>query len=120
MKSSSKLDARLARNLLQLGLVIVLAYAAISQLRQPDDWTTYFPDFLARHYSLVTLTKIVAVYELVLAGWILIGRYLRWAALLAALTFAGIIAFNLNQLIITFRDIGLLFMALALASLAED
>jgi len=112
-------NPKTARLLIQLGLVAVLVYAGVSQLRQPADWTAYFPSFISSSISLITLVKIVAVYELLLAGWLLSGKYLKLAGLLAALTFSGIIIFNLHQLIVTFRDIGLLFMALALIVLAD-
>lgn len=72
-----------ARRLLQVGLAIVFLYAAISQLRQPNDWTTYFPSFLANSFSLITVVKIVAIYEVALAVWLITGRYLRLAGLLS-------------------------------------
>ncbi len=112
-------NPKFARWLLQIGLVAVFLYAGLSQLQKPNDWTTYFPSFLASHISLITVVKIVAVYELLLAGWLLTGKYLKLAGILCALTFGGIILFNLHQLLITFRDIGLLFMSLALILLAD-
>lgn len=108
-----------ARWLLQIGLAAVFLYAAISQLQKPNDWTAYVPNFLVSSISLLTVVKIVAIYELILAAWLLSGKYLKLAGLLSALTLGGIIGFNLNQLIVTFRDIGLLFMALALIFLSD-
>lgn len=108
-----------ARLLLQLGLAIVFLYAAISQLKEPNNWTTYFPNFLANSFSLITAVKIVAIYEVALAAWLITGKYLRLAGLLSALTFGGIILFNLHYLIITFRDFGLLFMSLALMFISD-
>ncbi|HEU5004502.1 MAG TPA: hypothetical protein VFT49_00235 [Candidatus Saccharimonadales bacterium] len=111
-------DPRAARILTQAGLVAVFLYAGISQLQKPYDWTYYVPSFI-HSLSLTTLVKVLAVYELVLVVWLLSGKYLKLAGLLCALTFGGIIAVNLHQLITTFRDIGLLFMALALILLAD-
>ncbi len=108
-----------ARWLIQTGLAAVLLYAGISQLQKPNDWTTYFPSFISGSISLITLVKIVALFELVVAAWLLTGRYLKLAGILCALTFSGIILFNLHVLIVTFRDIGLLFMSLALVLLAD-
>jgi hypothetical protein len=64
------------------------------------------------------LLKVFAVYEIVLALWILSGRWLRSAALLAAAALAGIVLAQPGDLIISFRDIGLALAALALAALA--
>ena len=112
-------NPKAARWLLQIGLAAVFLYAGISQLQKPADWTTYIPNFIASSISLITFVKLMAIYELLLAAWLLSGRYLKIAGLLSALTFVGILTFNLHQLIITFRDIGLLFMALALVFLSN-
>ena len=62
----------------------------------------------------VLIIKFFAVYELVLATWLLTGKYVKYAAALSALTLAGIVVTNPSQLLTTFRDIGLAFMAIAL------
>jgi hypothetical protein len=111
-------DPKLARVLLQLGLAAVLAYAAFSSLTKPDDWTAYLPSFLVGPLSPLTLVRIFAIYEIVLVVWLFSGKYLQLAGLLCALTFGGIVVMNLSQLIVTFRDVGLMFMALALAAAA--
>jgi hypothetical protein len=61
------------------------------------------------------LLKFFAVYELVLAAWLLSGVYVRYAGLLCAATLAGITLSNFSLFAISFRDIGLMFAALALA-----
>lgn len=101
--------------LLRSGLAIVFLYAAASSLRTPLDWVGYLPHFLTNHIHAVTLVKIFAIYELILALWLLSGHYIKYAAILCTLTLFGIVATNPHQLIVTFRDIGLAFMALALA-----
>lgn len=120
MKSSlAKLhNPKLARVILQAGLVAVLAYAAYSSLTKPADWTAYLPSFLINPLTPVQLARGFAVYEIVLVLWLVSGKYLQLAGLVCALTFGGIVAFNMSQLIVTFRDVGLLFMALGLAALA--
>jgi uncharacterized membrane protein YphA (DoxX/SURF4 family) len=100
--------------LLRIGLAIVFLYAAISSLRQPLLWEGYLPTFLPKSLSLLMEARVLAIYEIALALWLLSGRYAKYAAALTALTFAGIIVVNLNQLIVTFRDFGLLFAAVAL------
>lgn len=103
---------------LRLGLAFVFAYAGISSLQQPLEWVGYLPGFMTQLIDAMVLIKVFAIYELLLAGWLLSARYTRYAALLSAATLAGILAVNSGQLIITFRDVGLVLMALALALLA--
>lgn len=100
--------------LLRIGLAFVFLYAATSSLRHPVEWIGFLPTFLTKAIAGATLIKLFAVYELVLAGWLLSGRYVRYCSLLCALTLAGIVIANPSQLITTFRDVGLVFMALAL------
>lgn len=118
MKTKVSRDQKTAW-LLKIGLAIVLLYAAISSLQHPFEWVGYLPAMLTKTISGTTLIKIFAVYELALAVWLLSGKYVRYAALLTALTLLGIVATNPSQLIITFRDIGLACMALALAFTRE-
>lgn len=105
--------------LLRIGLAIVLLYAAIASLVNPEEWIGYFPSVIATHLPADILLKFFAVYELLLVAWLLSGVYVRWAALLCAATFAGIVLANFNLFIITFRDIALIFAALALAASKE-
>lgn len=101
--------------LLRIGLAIVFLYAAISSLQHPLEWVGFLPTFLTKEVAATTLIKFFAVYELILALWLLSGKFLKYCALLCALTLAGIVITNPSQLITTFRDIGLACMALALS-----
>jgi uncharacterized membrane protein YphA (DoxX/SURF4 family) len=107
--------AQLAPFLLRLGLAIVFAYAAISSLMHPDQWVGYLPSFIARTHDATNILRLFSVMEIGLAVWLLSGKFVRYAALLTTAMLAGIIVAQPGDLIITFRDIGLLFMALALA-----
>ena len=104
--------------ILRIGLVVVFAYAAVSQLLQPYQWTGYIPSFATSFMSLRAAVAAMAVYELLLVAWLVSGKYLRYAALASALTLAGIVSLNLGQLAVTFRDVGLIFAAVALFFLA--
>jgi len=109
----------IARLLLRLGLAFVFVYAGVSSLRQPDEWIGYLPHFLASASYAETLMRVFAVYELGLALWLLSGKFVRYAAALCGLTLVGIVLADPNNLIISFRDIGLICMAVALAVSAE-
>jgi hypothetical protein len=63
--------------------------------------------------------KVHAGGELVLALWLLSGWKTYYAALLSALSAAGIVVFNLGALDVVFRDVGLLFAAGALVVLSR-
>ncbi len=101
-----------------MGLAIVFLYAGFDSLANPQDWLGFVPDVPADIVSSTVLLKILAFYELALALWLLSGAYLHIAGLVCAATFGGIILTNLPLLDITFRDIGLLFAALAMTVLA--
>lgn len=115
MKAKDDQDSDYAVWLLRLGLAFVFGYAAVSSLQHPLEWTGYLPGFLTQHLSATGLLKVFSIYELLLTAWLLSGKYLRYGAALAALTLAGIVLVTPSQLIITFRDVGLACMALALA-----
>lgn len=107
-----------ANLLLRAGLVIVLLYAGFGSLFNPEDWIGYLPDMATDLIDGDILLKFFSLYEFGLAIWLISGVYLRLAGMACALTFAGIIVTSLQLLDVTFRDIGLLFAALALAALA--
>ena len=104
---------------LRLGLATVFIYAAISSTLSPNEWIGYLPSILTDHFSPTALLKVFSVYELFLAVWLLSGVYVRYGALLCAATLAGIVASNFSLFAISFRDIGLIFAALALAFMGE-
>jgi uncharacterized membrane protein YphA (DoxX/SURF4 family) len=107
-------DRNIVSLLLRIGLAAVLLYASVASFVTPSDWIGYLPHFLTGHFSGNLLLHFFSVYEMALAVWLLSGIYLRYAAALAALTFTGIILTNLSLFTITFRDITMVFAALAL------
>ncbi len=104
--------------LLRLCLATVFSYAAISSFISPNEWVGYLPPMLTNLVDPKLLLHIFSVYELALVVWLLSGVYIRYAALLCALTLGGIVVSNFGLFAISFRDIGLTLAALALA--AED
>ena len=106
--------------LLRIGLAVIFLYAAISSFVSPQDWIGYLPQFAKKIISGDVLLKIFSVYELGLVVWLLSGKYIKYAAGLAALTLGGIVLSNFSLFVITFRDIALIFAAIALAVLNLD
>lgn len=104
----------MASLLIRVGLAAVLLYASVSSYITPADWIGYLPRFLTEHVSGTLLLHVFSVYELLLAVWLLSGIYIKHVAILAALTFSGIILTNTGLLAVTFRDITMVFASLAL------
>ena len=102
--------------LLRIGLATVFVYAAVSSTLAPREWVGYLPALATEHIRPELLLKLFSLYEVMLSGWLLSGLYVRFAALLAAATLAGITLSNFELFAISFRDIGLIFAALALAA----
>lgn len=100
--------------LLRIGLAFVFLYAGIASLQQPLEWEGYVPHIAANLFGVLTTLHLITVLEIVLGMWLLTGKYAKYAAALAALVLAGIVLVNVNQMLVTFRDVGLLFAALAL------
>ncbi len=108
-----------AATLLRWGLAFVFLYAAIASLRHPDVWAEYLPQFLTNLIPSNLLLTGFSVYELALTVWLFSGKKLVWAAMVSAVTLAGITLANPSILDITFHDIGLAMAALALFELAR-
>lgn len=103
--------------LLRLALAIMFGYAAVSSFLSPDEWVGFLPPLLTDFVDAKLLLHVFSVYELGLVVWLLSGMYIRYAALLCAVTLAGIVVSNFGLFAISFRDMGLALAALALAVL---
>jgi uncharacterized membrane protein YphA (DoxX/SURF4 family) len=117
MKTNIPKD-HLASLLLRVGLASVFLFAAVSSLMHPVEWVGYLPTFLAKMHDAASLLKLFALIEIVLAVWLLSGKYLKYAAVLTSLMLVGIVLAQPSDFVVTFRDIGLVFMALALGVLS--
>lgn len=89
-------------------------YAAIDAFREPQAWVSFVPHFTTHFVAAKTSLDMLSVVQIAIALAMLAGKFVRYAAALAVLLLAGILVFNLNALYETFRDFGLLCMALAL------
>lgn len=112
-------NTKIAPLLLRIGLATVFMYAAVSSFIDPNEWVGYLPSFMTKIVDAETLLPLFSIFELTLAAWLLSGVYVRFAALVCAATLAGIVVFNFSLFAISFRDIGLIFAALALAAHKE-
>ena len=110
-------NEKLVSFLLRLGLASVLLYASLASILDPNSWIGFLPEKMREMFPAATLLTIFSIYEIVLALWLLSDYKIFYAALLAALTMAAVVVTNIQQLDIVFRDVAILFSALALAAL---
>lgn len=111
---------KLATLILRVGLAFSFSYAALSSFLEPDQWIGWFPALLKQLIPNPPLLLLFSIYEILLAVWLLSGKKTFFAALLSAATLAGIVIFNLSQMIVVFRDLSLCLSALSLAVLTKD
>lgn len=102
---------------LRSGVATVFLYAAIASFLQPDAWVGFFPFWLRDLISGNVLLISFSIYQLVLAGWLLSGKKIIFAAELSGLTLLSIIVANYGFLDVLFRDIAILFSAIGLIAL---
>lgn len=99
--------------LLRLGLGLTLLYAGINSILNPDSWIGFVPDWTEKIISKEIFLTTHGIFEILLATTLITGFQKKISALLAFFSFASIIIFyGIDE--ITFRDLGLLFSALAL------
>ena len=109
---------------LRIGLGFMYVYSGTSLIRQPLDWQGFLPpwfgDMVSRFLPLPTYLAIQGVGELAMAAAFLLPFaplfLVRIAAVVATIEFVGILLFTGLDLV-TFRDIGLIGAAAALALL---
>ena len=118
MTGVSTNKVNLARWLLRIGLAAVLLYASAGMLLQPDHWAGFMPAIVTHLVPAAMALKLFSFVQMVTALWLLSGWMTRYAAGLVALMMFGIVAANLASIEVTFRDVGLMLGAAALAVLS--
>lgn len=113
------MNNRLPIFLLKSGLAVVFLYAAVSSFLDPSSWVGFLPLWTNKIIATENALVLFSLFELGLALWVLSGFKTYYAALFSAVVILGIIVFNYSLLDIVFRDIAILFSALALASLTK-
>ena len=112
-------NARAAKIILRWGLAFVFFYAAIAGLVDSAAWVGYLPKFLHQTQDYHPLLTAFSAFELILASWLFWGKKLLWSSAIAVMMLAGVVVANFDSMSILFRDVGLIFMALALLELAR-
>lgn len=107
------------RLLLRIAIALAFLYPAISSLITPAAWIGYFPHFMLGVVPDAVLLAIWSLVEVILALWILSGKWIFLPSLIACVALLGIVLFNLPLLDIVFRDVALALVALYLALTAR-
>lgn len=103
--------------LLRGALAFSFLYPAVHALSDPYAWVGYIPGFVLAALLLEEEAVLHAwgVLELVLALWVLFGRNVFIPALAMGAALLAVVAFNLGQFTILFRDLPIAATAFALA-----
>lgn len=106
--------------ILRAGLIFVFLYAAIFMTLTPEKYIGYFPSFMQHILPGFTILHYFAFFEVFLCAWLIFGRRLSYAGLLAVGLLAGINIFNLDKFSVLFRNVAIICAALALVLLHKD
>lgn len=116
MPSNAPAHEALAHLALRIGLAFAFVYPAVAEIGDPVSWESYFPSFIhALPVSPLILLHAFGALEVTIALWVLSGWRIRLPAALAAVLLITIVAFNVSQLDVLFRDLAIAAMAVALA-----
>src|SRR3989344_4857855 len=105
----------IAEYALRAGVALAFLYPPLNALIDPDAWIGYFPSFVKGFVPDPLLLHTFGIVEIVLALWILSGWRIFIPSLLACAMLLGIVAFNLPNFQVLFRDLSIAAMALSLA-----
>jgi uncharacterized membrane protein YphA (DoxX/SURF4 family) len=106
---------RFATLILRVGVAFAFLFPPIDAFLDPYSWTGYFPSFMHGVVPDLVLLHVFGALEICLALWILSGWRMFLPSLMAALMLLAIVAFNMPQLQVLFRDLSIAAAAVALA-----
>jgi len=104
--------------LLRVGLAITFFYAGISSFLSSTNWIGFVPNFIGLIISKEIFLMIFSGYQIILGIGLLFDYKTFALSILSSATLFLILFVNIINLEILFRDIAILFMALALISLS--
>ena len=104
--------------LLRAGLAIAFFYAGISSFLNSTNWIGFVPNFIGLIISKEIFLMIFSGYQIFLGIGLLFDYKTFALSILSSITLFLILFGNIMNLEILFRDIAILFMALALIALS--
>jgi len=107
-------EKKLVSFFLRSGLAVVFLYAGLGALLNPTSWVGFIPVWIRSIIPTSIFLPLHAIMDIIIGSWLLSGQKKFYAALFASLALSSIIIFNIGALDIIFRDVALLFSAIAL------
>lgn len=104
---------------LRLGLAFSFLYVAVSIFLNPVSWIGFVPKFAEIFLPVGKLIYVHAIFDAFLGIWLLTNKKIFHAAVLSAANLFLITMLNLGAMEIVFRDVTILFSAVALAVLTK-
>ncbi len=105
---------------LRVGLAFIFLFASISAFTNPQAWVGYVPSFIT---NTITQGYFLFFHDIILFSlglWLLSGKKTFYAAVVSAILLAGMTLANMSSFLVTFRDVGLFFAAIALVVMHKD
>ena len=99
---------------LRAGLAFAFLYPAVSAVFDPLLWIGYFPAFMRGVVPDGVLLHSFGALEALIALWILSGKHIFLPSAAALAILLAIVALNLSQFPVVFRDLSIAAIALAL------
>ena len=107
-------EKKLVSFFLRTGLATVFLYAGIAVLLNPLGWAGFIPVWASNIFPENVFLPLHAALDIIIGIWLISGKKLFYASAAASLALFSIVVFNIEALDIIFRDIAILFSALAL------
>ena len=111
-------NTKLATLVLRLGLAFVFLFAAYTSLLHPENYHKFVPSFVAQLISIDQFLLIYGISEILLAIWLVIGKWAFLSGLISALLLLILTVLNLGEINTLFRNVAIITGALALVILS--
>jgi hypothetical protein len=100
---------------LRIGAAFAFLFPAINALYDPYSWLGYFPKFMQGVVPDIVLLHTFGAIEVLIALWILSGKYIFWPSCVATLMLIAIVLFDSANFQILFRDLSIAAITFSLA-----
>lgn len=107
--------SRIADLILRAGVAFAFLYPALNAVADPNAWIGYIPNFARGFADPALFLNLFGAVEVGLALWLISGWKVWLPSLGMAAILLGIVAFNIPEFQVLFRDLAIAAAAAALA-----